>query len=205
MHINHGHPWSPPILECPRRLLYLANVVALLDYRDAVIDAAVNLEDPSTGLIGNQFGGDMLESDVPASLAKQACPDLGEPTATRAPGPGEQRVALISTAGLIQRGDRPFELGASGYRVIDSRSNADVLMTHISTNFDRSGFLQDREVVFPLKALGQMADRGEIGSVARFHFSFMGATDPTLMKPAAVTVAKSMLGEGANVAVLIPV
>ena len=51
-------------------------------------------------------------------------------------------------------------------------------MSHISVNFDRSGFQQDLNVVFPVERLREMAADGEIGSVAD---SFMGATDPEQM------------------------
>ena len=51
-------------------------------------------------------------------------------------------------------------------------------MSHISTNFDRTGFQQDINVVFPVDRLRELAARGTIGSVADFHYSFMGATAP---------------------------
>lgn len=56
----------------------------------------------------------------------------------------EQKVALISTAGLHRRGDRPFSPGASDYRLIPADTpSTDLVMSHISTNFDRTGFQQD--------------------------------------------------------------
>ncbi|MBW2178679.1 MAG: selenoprotein B glycine/betaine/sarcosine/D-proline reductase, partial [Deltaproteobacteria bacterium] len=57
----------------------------------------------------------------------------------------ERRVALVSTAGLHRRVDRPFTLDpGDAYRVIpgDIRAN-DLVMTHVSTNFDHTGFQQD--------------------------------------------------------------
>ena len=50
-------------------------------------------------------------------------------------------------------------------------------MSHISVNVDRSGFQQDFNVDFPVERLKEMAVDGEIGSVADFGYSFMGATD----------------------------
>ena len=111
----------------------------------------------------------------------------------------------MSTAGLIHRGDRPFGLGSADYRVIDRDDPRDLLMTHLSTNFDRSGFVQDHEVVFPLARLGEAAEAGSIGEVARFHYSFMGATPPDRMRDTAEQVAKTMLADGTNVALLVPV
>lgn len=102
----------------------------------------------------------------------------------------ERRVAIISTAGLQQRGDRPFALGAADYRVIRGDTAAgDIVMSHVSTNFDRSGFQQDINVVFPLERLRELADDGTIGSVAGFHYSFMGATAPEQMAPVVAHLA----------------
>ncbi len=78
-------------------------------------------------------------------------------------------------------------------------------MTHISTNFDRSGFLQDNEVVFPLQRLLEAAGDKEIEAVARYHFSFMGATSLEQIRPAAQQLARAMVGEGTNIALLVPV
>jgi D-proline reductase (dithiol) PrdB len=61
----------------------------------------------------------------------------------------------------------------------------DLVMSHTSTNFDRTGFQQDWNVVFPLDRLRELTDQGLIGSIADFHYSFMGATDPKLMEPMA--------------------
>lgn len=147
----------------------------------------------------------MRTEDVPAGLAERECPDFGEPPWTEAPPPSERQVAIVSTAGLMQRGDRPFGFGASDYRIIDADSTADLLMSHISTNFDRTGYLQDHEVVFPLTRLKEAAARGAIGRVARYHYSFMGATSPLSMKPAVRELARALTGEGTNIALLVPV
>ena len=53
----------------------------------------------------------------------------------------ERRVAVISTAGLQRRDDRPFSRGDSDYRVFHWDTPPDeIVMSHISFNFDRSGF-----------------------------------------------------------------
>ncbi len=118
----------------------------------------------------------------------------------------EQKIALISTAGLQRRGDRPFSPGASDYRLIPTDTpSTDLVMSHISTNFDRTGFQQDWNVVFPLDRLRELAEAGEIGSVAQYHYSFMGATDPAAMEPRARELAQIMRVEGVDSALLIPV
>ena len=95
------------------------------------------------------------------------------------PGPPlrERRVALVTTSGLHVRGDRPFGIGATDYRVIPGDTPAaELLMSHVSVNYDRSGFQEDLNVVFPLDRLRELAAEGVIGSVAAFHYSFMGAS-----------------------------
>ena len=59
----------------------------------------------------------MREEDVPTRLAERDCPDFGDPAWTPPPPAAERRVAIVSTAGLIQRGDRPFSFGAADYRI----------------------------------------------------------------------------------------
>ena len=111
----------------------------------------------------------------------------------------------MSTAGLMQRGDLPFSLGAVDYRILDTESDQDIMMSHISTNFDRSGFVQDHNVVLPLDRLRELAAEEKIGSVARFHYSFMGATEPEKMKAAAEVLARNLKGDEVDGLVLVPV
>ncbi len=116
------------------------------------------------------------------------------------------RIAIISTAGLHRKSDRPFGVGESGYRLIpgDCKAN-DLVMSHISTNFDRTGFQLDLNTVFPVDRLIEMAEAGEIGSVAAYHYSFMGATDPTQMEQEARALASIMKKDHVNAVLLVPV
>jgi len=147
----------------------------------------------------------MRPEDVPERLADLHCLDLGAPAAEPGPPLSERRVALISTAGLSHAGDRPFSLGSADYRIVDVEDDRPLVMSHISTNFDRSGFAADVDVVFPLRRLQEKAERGEIGSVSRYHYSFMGATDPAEMKPAADQLAGLLAADQVDLALLIPV
>jgi len=118
----------------------------------------------------------------------------------------QQKIALISTAGLQRRGDRPFSQGAADYRLIPADTlSTELVMSHISTNFDRTGFQQDWNVVFPLDRLRELAEAGDIGSVAQYHYSFMGATDPEMMEPRARELGQIMRVEGVDAVLLIPV
>ncbi len=120
-----------------------------------------------------------------------------------------RRVALISTAGLHRREDRPFGGWASAteYRVVPvDTPAATLMMSHISVNFDRSGFRQDPNLVFPLDRLRELAADGTIGSMADFHYSFMGAPfPPTQFEPRARELAGLLARDKVDAAVLIPV
>ena len=79
----------------------------------------------------------------------------------------QRRVAIISTAGLHPAGQDNFDLRDTGYRVIPGSNNAgDLVMSHSSVNFDRTGFQQDINIVFPIDRLRELETAGEIGSVA---------------------------------------
>ena len=133
------------------------------------------------------------------------------PTHTETPwAPGvpmkDQRVALISTAGLQRAGDRPFDFDSDDYRVIPGDIDPAALqMSHISSDFDRSGFQQDFNVVMPLQRLQEMAADGEIASVADYHYSFMGGTHPDEMEGRARQLAGLLKADGVNTILLAPV
>jgi len=140
------------------------------------------------------------------ALINQALPEYGQ-TPWVDPKPlGECRVALISTAGLHRREDPPFVPGAGDYRIIpDDYDMANLTMSHLSTNFDRTGFYQDVNVSFPIDRLHELADAGVIKEVASRHYSFMGATPPTAMEPVARDLAKVLKADHVDAVVLCPV
>ena len=116
------------------------------------------------------------------------------------------RVAIVSTAGLHRAGDPVFQGGATDYRIIPAAiDSGELLMSHASTNFDRGGFQQDAELVFPLGHLRALAEEGAIGSVAAWHYSFMGATDSTRMVESGHEVGRLLREDGVHAALLVPV
>jgi len=118
----------------------------------------------------------------------------------------ERRIAIVSSAGLVVRGEKPFRGRDADYRVIPSSMRPDqLLLSHISFNLDRTGFQEDWNVVFPLDRLNELAAKGEIGSVAATHYSFMGAADPGLMKPYAREVASRLKEDSVDGVLLSPV
>ena len=148
--------------------------------------------------------------DIPAAerevILGLRVPTFASTPAIDGPALSERRVAIVSTAGLHRRGDRPFDLSARDYRVIPGDTAADdFAMSHISPNFDRTGFQADVNVAFPLDRLRDLAASGEIGSVADLHYSFMGATDPTLLEPASRELARHLLADRVDAVLLVPI
>ena len=139
-------------------------------------------------------------------LLKLPCPTYESNPWVAGPPLNRRRVALISTAGVHKRNDRPFEMGATDYRIIPADTSSDnLIMSHISANFDRTGFQQDWNVVFPIDRLRELVANGTIASIAQYHYSCMGATDPQQMESTARSLANIMKNDGVNAVLLVPV
>ena len=124
----------------------------------------------------------------------------------RGPALSERTVTLISTAGLIMRGDRPVTPHDTRYRVIPHNADAnDILMSHVSVNFDRTGFQRDLNVVLPRDRINELAQAGEIGAVADEHYAFIGATDAHLLEASSRKLAEGLHEKGVDSALLLPV
>ena len=149
---------------------------------------------------------EIYREDERRHLLDLPCPTYDQTPFVTAVTSTQARVAVISTAGLHLRSDRPFALGEAGYRVIPKQVDpADLVMSHVSTNFDRTGFQMDVNMVIPLDRLEELATQGAIDSVAEFHYSFMGATDPTAMESEARKLAGLLKGDQVNCVLLVPV
>lgn len=133
-----------------------------------------------------------------------------ETTAFTTPPPlRDCTVAIVTTAGL-RYADQPdwgYRSGDQSFRVLDD-ANRSLILSHSSHNFDRTGFVADRNVVFPIDRLCEMAAEGIIKGVSPRHVSFVGNLDETMSTirldtgPAA---AKILRESGANVVLLTPV
>lgn len=82
---------------------------------------------------------------------------------------------------------------------------ADIVMSHVSINFDRSGFQADLNTIYPLDRLRELAASGVIGSVADSHFSVMGSTDPATMQATAEQIVGQLQQERSDAVLLSPV
>ena len=149
---------------------------------------------------------DKYSKEERSHLLGLPCPSFETTAFVTGPPLAERRIALISTAGLHRSGDRPFTVGEADYRLIpaNTRSN-DLVMSHISTNFDRTGFQLDLNLVFPLDRLSELVKQGFINSLADYHYSFMGATDPRQMENAARNLSKIMKKDAVDSVLLVPV
>jgi len=120
----------------------------------------------------------------------------------------QRRVAIITTAGIHRASDDPYADGAasSDYRVIPGDVNAaNLVMSHLSSNFDRTGFQQDANVVFPIDRLHELETEGVIGSVANFHYAFMGAARLPGLEPKVRQVAGMLKRDAVDAVLLTPV
>jgi D-proline reductase (dithiol) PrdB len=124
-----------------------------------------------------------------------------------APKPmSERRVAIVSTAALNMRDDAIYERDATDFRVIPGDVDpADVVMSHVSVNFDRTGFQQDLNVCFPIERMHELAEEGVIGSVGNFHFTVSGAAHPRDLEESARSMAKTMKQDGVDTVLLVPI
>jgi D-proline reductase (dithiol) PrdB len=141
------------------------------------------------------------------NLEALPCPTFETQPWVEGPPLSERRVSIISTAGLHRQDDRPFTFDPGDYyRIIPGDIKAtDLMMSHVSTNFDHSGFQQDWNVLFPIDRLQELAKDGIIGSVADFHYSFMGATDPLQMEQDARKLASIIKKDNVDALLLVPV
>ncbi|MCH8199579.1 MAG: hypothetical protein IIA54_05880 [Chloroflexi bacterium] len=119
----------------------------------------------------------------------------------------EAKLALVTTAGLHLRGDAPFSSGDQTYRTIPSSAAAgDIIQSHTSIGFDRTAFMRDINVTFPIDRLRELVDRGTLGALSERFYSFMGANrDPKkIIEETGPEVARKLLEEGVEAVLLTP-
>jgi D-proline reductase (dithiol) PrdB len=134
------------------------------------------------------------------------CPSFDTTPFVAGPPLAQRRVAILSSAAIIKRGDQPFPFGSGEARFIDgSTPTADLLISHVSINFDRSGWQRDVNVVFPIDRLRELAAAGEIAAVAPTHYTVMGSTDPAAMLDAVDQIAGQLKQERIDAVLLTPV
>lgn len=122
------------------------------------------------------------------------------------------RVALLSSAGFVLRDQPRFDESIRGgdvsFREIPADTpTGDLIDTHRSDSFDHKGMVRDPNVAFPLDRLRELAAAGRVGSLNHRHLSFMGSimAPGRLIKQTAPEVARGLVEDGVNVALLVPV
>ena len=116
-------------------------------------------------------------------------------------------LAIVTTAGLHRRGDRPFGPGEQAYRVIPSDTPAtDIVQSHTSLGFDRVPTMRDLNISFPVDRLRELITRGELGGTGPHHYSFMGAQRELkrIQEETGPEVGRRLRDEGVAVALITP-
>lgn len=149
----------------------------------------------------------MSDARIRENVSKMPVSEVENPAFVTPPKLSEATVAIVTTAGLRKDGDASWTPHDPNFRVFDSDA-VDIQLGHLSPNFDRSGFVADINVSYPIDRLKEMAAEGVIGAVAPRHVSFMGAQDGgmgTIRKDTAPAVAKLFKDDGVDVVLLTPV
>ncbi len=149
-------------------------------------------------------------SDLPPAQAKRLaavdCPHFETTPFVSGPPLSQRKIAIVSSAGLFRRGTEPFRGRDSDYRIVPGDIVwQDLLTSHISVNFDRTGLQKDWNVAFPLDRMRELAAEGVIGAFADTHYSFMGAADPLGMEPHARELAGRLKQDEVDSVLLTPV
>ena len=124
----------------------------------------------------------------------------------------ESRVALVTSAGLHLRGERPFVTdhntgGDTSYRMIPRGAPAaDIIQSHVSIGFDHTSIYRDINVTFPIDRVQELKEQGVIGSLSDNYYSFMGALRDAsgIVEQTGPEVARKLLEEGVEAAFLTP-
>jgi D-proline reductase (dithiol) PrdB len=147
-----------------------------------------------------------LPEPLRTTVANLPCPAFDTTPFVTGPKLSERRVAIVSSAALIHRGDKTFDFGSGEYRAVSGDwDNADILSSHVSANHDRNGYRRDLNVIFPIDRLRELAAEGVIGGVAETHFTVMGSTDPAGMMATADQIAGQLRQERIDSILLSPV
>jgi hypothetical protein len=126
----------------------------------------------------------------------------------------ESTVALISSAGLALKSDRPFDQegerhdpwwGDPSYRILPrTATGEDVELYHLHIHPRLPE--QDLNTLMPLERLLELEDRGEVGRSAAQHYSYMGyiLQPATLLEESVPAMIRPMQRDEVDLVVLVP-
>ncbi len=127
----------------------------------------------------------------------------------------ENRVALVSSAGLACQDDTPFDQegerqnpwwGDPTFRVIPRESTVDeVRVYHL--HIDPRPAAEDLDSLMPLRRLDELVEEGVVGSSAPRHYSVMGyiLQPERLVEETAPAIAEALASDEVDLALLVPV
>lgn len=126
----------------------------------------------------------------------------------------ESTVALISSAGLALKSDRPFDQegekqnpwwGDPSYRVLPRLARSeDVELYHL--HIHPHLVEQDMNTCFPVQRLLELEQKGEIGKSASKHYSYMGyiLQPQVLLNDSVPSMIRHMKQDGVDIVLLVP-
>ena len=124
----------------------------------------------------------------------------------------EAKLALITTAGMVQPGQPDFDEAVRGgdYSFREIADDADVSAlteSHRSESFDHTGVRSDPNLALPLDRLHELVRVGKVGSANHRHLSFIGSiTAPgRLVAQTAPQAAQILLDDRVDAVLLLPV
>jgi len=118
----------------------------------------------------------------------------------------QSMVALLSSAALRLTDQAPFiPCEDLSYRRVPADPNAGEIIIDHHSGIGRVP-KRDPEIVFPRTALAELAKRGIVGSVAPFHFSFMGGVREhgKIENELAPAIAEDLKRDQVDLALLVP-
>jgi len=120
------------------------------------------------------------------------------------------KIALVSTGGVFSFTDSAFAIAGrddvdESYREIPrDTAPQDLRVAH--EHFNKSYCTEDINVIFPVQRLKVLAEQGCIGEVAATNYSITGYIPrPGRLFDSAKAIAQSMLEQGVDGALLVPV
>ena len=117
------------------------------------------------------------------------------------------RLAIVTTAGLHRRDDRPFAPGEQTFRVVPAGAPAaDIVQSHTSLGFDRVATMRDLNISYPVDRLRELIARGELAGTGPSHYSFMGAQREVrhIESQTGPEAARRLVDEGVDLALITP-
>ncbi|MGD6794699.1 glycine/sarcosine/betaine reductase selenoprotein B family protein [Metabacillus indicus] len=119
------------------------------------------------------------------------------------------KITIISTGGVYVKGETPFTdhygLGDPSYREISSNTPIDRL-GHFHEHYNHKNADEDINCIFPIERVKQLVEKGFIGGLTEYHYSFMGyiPIPHPLINRTGPDLAKKLLLQQTDAVLLVP-